>query len=32
MYRASGFVFDSKLEDYYSLGRSALRMIFDKGE
>lgn len=32
LYRASGFVVDSRLEDYYSPGRSALRMIFDKGE
>lgn len=32
LYRASGFAVDSRLEDYYSPGRAALRMIYDKGE
>ena len=32
LYRASGFLVDSTLEDYYSPGRAALRMIFDRGE
>jgi len=32
LYRASGFSVDARLEDYYSPGRPALRMIFDKGE
>ena len=32
LYRASGFVVDSRLEDYYSPGRAALRMIYDKEE
>ena len=32
LYLASGFAVDSRLEDYYSPGRAALRMIYDKGE